>query len=44
MCNKKLHQHKKNLQNITHYVLEYKITKNDLKPLTKGLYPKYKMF
>jgi hypothetical protein len=44
MCNKKLYQHRKNLQNIRHYVLENQITKNDLKPLTKGLYPKYKMF
>jgi len=31
-----MHKHKKNLQNITHYALEFQ--------LTKGLYPKHEMF
>lgn len=34
----------KNLQNITQYVLEFQITKKDLKPFKKGLYPKHKKF
>ncbi len=36
MCNEKMHKHKKNLQNITHYALESQ--------LTKQLYPKHEMF
>jgi hypothetical protein len=44
MCNEKLHKHKKNLQIIAHYALEFQITKSDLRPFTKNLYPKHKMF
>jgi hypothetical protein len=37
MCNEKLHKHKKNLQIIAHYALEFQITKSDLRPFTKKL-------
>jgi hypothetical protein len=41
---KKLHKHRKIWQNKKHYALESEIIKSDLKPLTKGLYSKHKMF
>jgi hypothetical protein len=37
-----LHKYRGKLQNITQYVLEFQITKKDLKPFKNGLYPKHK--